>query len=149
MQTALVAQPLAVRPASAARQTARRALAVRAAQQPEEEWRVGRRSLAALLAAAPVLLPASRALALLPDDDDEELIERAKANRKARLAAERDTEREFKRSGGYVSRRAPGAGPSRGCCLAARRAPRGACAAPAAPACAGAFLLSCDWRRWL
>jgi hypothetical protein len=82
-----------------------RALAVRAAQQPEEEqWRVQRRTLAGLLAAAPVLLPASRALALLPDDDDEELVERAKAGRKAKLAQERATERAFERSAGYVSR---------------------------------------------
>ena len=82
------------------------ALKAVAQQQPvdEAQWRLQRRSLAGLLAAAPVLLPASRALALLPDDDDEELVEKAKAGRKARLAAERETQRAYERAAGYVSR---------------------------------------------
>jgi hypothetical protein len=62
-----------------------------------------RRSLAALLAAVPALLPASRALAdLIPDDDDEELVEKARANRKNRLASEKQTQKAFSRSEGFV-----------------------------------------------
>jgi hypothetical protein len=62
------------------------------------ELRLPRRALAGLLAAVPVLLPASRALALIPDDDDEDLIEKARANRKNKLASERQTEKAFSRS---------------------------------------------------
>ena len=104
MQTAALVQKPS---AAVTARRARRAAVVCAAQQPAE-GRVPRRALAALLAAAPALLPASRALALLPDDDDEELINKAKANRKARLAEEKAAEAEFKRSGGYVSRCAGG-----------------------------------------
>lgn len=98
---------------SAAKRTPARSsrVVVCAAQQPEQ-WRVQRRALAGMLAALPVLLPASRALALLPDDDDEELIEKAKANRKARLAQERASEQEYKRSSGYVSRWVAAAAPA-------------------------------------
>jgi hypothetical protein len=35
-----------------------------------------------------------------PDEEDEELLERAKANRKQRLAAQKETTREFLREGG-------------------------------------------------
>ena len=42
------------------------------------------------------------ARALIPDDDDEELIEKAKANRKKRLASEKEIETEFKKSGGFA-----------------------------------------------
>lgn len=42
------------------------------------------------------------ARALIPDDDDEELIEKAKANRKKRLASEKEVETEFKKSGGFA-----------------------------------------------
>ncbi|GAB4823466.1 hypothetical protein N2152v2_010512 [Parachlorella kessleri] len=96
----------AARKPSARPATRLHALKAVAQQQPESEaqWRLQRRSLASLLAAAPALLPASRALALLPDDDDEELIEKAKAGRKARLAAERETQRAYERAAGYVSR---------------------------------------------
>ncbi|PRW57870.1 thylakoid lumenal kDa chloroplastic [Chlorella sorokiniana] len=80
---------------TAARSTGRRALAVRAAAAPEQ---LSRRALAGFLAAVPVLLPASRALALIPDDDDEELVEKARANRAKRLAAERETQQAFSRS---------------------------------------------------
>ncbi|CAG9467862.1 unnamed protein product [Pedinophyceae sp. YPF-701] len=51
----------------------------------------GRRALLGIA----TLLPAAPALALIPDDDDEELVAKAKANRKARLAEQRVTEREF------------------------------------------------------
>lgn len=89
-----VQKPFAA-PAAAARSSGRRALAVRAAAEPEQ---LSRRALAGFLAAAPVLLPASRALALIPDDDDEELVEKARANRAKRLAAERETQQAFSRS---------------------------------------------------
>ena len=42
------------------------------------------------------------ARALIPDDDDEELIEKAKANRKLRLASQKEVETEFKKSGGFA-----------------------------------------------
>ena len=42
------------------------------------------------------------ARALIPDDDDEELIEKAKANRKLRLASQKEVEGEFKKSGGFA-----------------------------------------------
>lgn len=42
------------------------------------------------------------ARALIPDDDDEELIEKAKANRKSRLAAEKTAEKEYAKSGGFA-----------------------------------------------
>ena len=71
---------------------------------PRDAPLVQRRSLAAMLAAVPVLLPASRALALIPDDDDEELIEKARANRKSRLASERATEKAYSRSSGFDKR---------------------------------------------
>lgn len=40
--------------------------------------------------------------ALIPDDDDEDLIEKAKANRKLRLASQKEVETEFKKSGGFA-----------------------------------------------
>ena len=71
------------------------------------------RELGGLLAAAPVLLSASRALALIPDDDDEELIEKARSNRKSRLASERVAEQKF-------SRTANGVGECTHCCRVLR-----------------------------
>ena len=62
-----------------------------------------RRSLAALLAAAPVMFPAARALALIPDDDDENLVEKARANRKNRLADEKEAEKTFAKAEGFVN----------------------------------------------
>jgi len=62
--------------------------------------------MAALLAALPISLPASRALALIPDDDDEELVEKARANRRSRLASERQAEKAFSRAEGFVDRSA-------------------------------------------
>ena len=44
--------------------------------------------------------------ALIPDDDDEDMIEKAKANRKKRLAGERQAEKEFSRSEGFVDKNA-------------------------------------------
>jgi hypothetical protein len=63
-----------------------------------------RRALAGMLAAAPVLFSAASALALIPDDDDEDLIEKARANRKSRLANEKAAEKDFARSEGFVDR---------------------------------------------
>ncbi len=42
------------------------------------------------------------ARALIPDDDDEELIEKAKANRKSRLQTEKAAEKEYAKSGGFA-----------------------------------------------
>ena len=42
------------------------------------------------------------AMALIPDDDDEELIEKAKANRKTRLQTEKVAEKEYAKSGGFA-----------------------------------------------
>jgi hypothetical protein len=48
------------------------------------------------------LLSCCAAKALIPDDDDEELIEKAKANRKQRLAEQRETAKEFNKNEGFV-----------------------------------------------
>lgn len=100
---ATVQKPFAAPTAAGARSSGRRSLVVRAAAAPEQ---LSRRALASLLAAAPVLLPASRALALIPDDDDEELVEKARANRAKRLAAERETQQAFSRSAKGLGERA-------------------------------------------
>eukprot|EP00878_Enallax_costatus_P002138 GHUV01002306.1.p1 GENE.GHUV01002306.1~~GHUV01002306.1.p1 ORF type:complete len:218 (+),score=65.23 GHUV01002306.1:62-715(+) len=50
---------------------------------------------ASFLATAPLFVP--KAWALIPDEEDEELLERAKANRQKRLAAQKETTREFLR----------------------------------------------------
>jgi hypothetical protein len=105
MQSLTVQRPVAaIASRTAHRSTASRAAVVRAAasEQQAAPHRVGRRSLAGLLAAVPVLLPASRALALIPDDDDEELVEKARANRAARLAEERTTQQAFARTSGKL-----------------------------------------------
>lgn len=83
----------------------RRATAARASseQAPEQLPQLRRRAaLAALLAGVPALGLAAPALALIPDDDDEDLVEKARANRRAKLAEEKATEREFERSAGYT-----------------------------------------------
>lgn len=41
-------------------------------------------------------------MALIPDDDDEELIEKAKANRKTRLQTEKVAEKEYAKTGGFA-----------------------------------------------
>ncbi|EFJ52733.1 hypothetical protein VOLCADRAFT_120179 [Volvox carteri f. nagariensis] len=43
----------------------------------------------------PALLYAPKALALIPDEEDEDLVEKAKANRRARLAQQRGVTRDF------------------------------------------------------
>ncbi|KAG1671712.1 hypothetical protein FOA52_007504 [Chlamydomonas sp. UWO 241] len=53
----------------------------------------------------PVVFAASPALALIPDEEDEELIEKAKANRKERLAVERAREREFMEAEGLKDKK--------------------------------------------
>jgi hypothetical protein len=94
----------AARPARAGR---RAAAAPRAAAAAPSAWAPSRRALAAALLAAPAALLAAAppARALIPDDDDEELLEKARANRKGRLAAEKAAEKEFAAAGGYVDRR--------------------------------------------
>ncbi|GLC40988.1 hypothetical protein PLESTB_000954800 [Pleodorina starrii] len=47
------------------------------------------------VALLPALVYAPKALALIPDEDDEDLVEKAKANRRARLAQQRGVTREF------------------------------------------------------
>lgn len=65
-----------------------------------------RRSLLASLIAAPAasVLFASPAFALIPDDDDEELVEKAKANRKARLEQDRLAVRKFMADEGLTNK---------------------------------------------
>lgn len=79
-------------------------LLITASALPSSEQKWQRRTLAALIASLPIALPASRALALIPDDDDEELVEKARANRKSRLASERQAEKVFSRAEGYADR---------------------------------------------
>ncbi|EIE22928.1 hypothetical protein COCSUDRAFT_53704 [Coccomyxa subellipsoidea C-169] len=67
-----------------------------------ESSQISRRSAAALLSAVPLLWLAPSARALIPDDDDEELIEKAKANRKSRLASEKVAEKEYAKTGGFA-----------------------------------------------
>ena len=93
--------------------SSRAPLVVRAGGDAEVAPALSRRALVGLLAAAPVLLSASRALALIPDDDDEELIEKARSNRKSRLASERVAEQKF-------SRTANGVGECTHCCRVLR-----------------------------
>ncbi|PSC74478.1 thylakoid lumenal kDa chloroplastic [Micractinium conductrix] len=98
-----VSKPFVAAAPRAPRSVRALAVAPRAAAD-EQPAAVSRRALAGLLAAVPVLLPASRALALIPDDDDEELVEKARANRAKRLASERQTEQAFTRSGDKIDR---------------------------------------------
>lgn len=68
-----------------------------------------RAALGGLLAAGAALLPAPRrALALIPDEEDEELLEKAKANRAARLAKNQEATREFIRDEGFSNKRLEG-----------------------------------------
>lgn len=124
-----VAKPFAASGARAPRSSSSRAAVVRAAVagEPEQQPLLARRSVAGLLAAAPVLLPASRALALIPDDDDEELVQKARANRQARLASERQAEQAFSRSarglGAWRCRQLPSLHAAKGCTAAAEPLP--------------------------
>lgn len=61
-----------------------------------------RRRLSMALIALPMFGPVRPALALIPDDEDEELIEKAKANRKARLAQQQTTTRAFLKDEGIT-----------------------------------------------
>ena len=63
-----------------------------------------RRALtASLLAAAPLLLSARPASALLPDDEDVELLAKAKAERKNKLVQDKEQQAAFARATGYAS----------------------------------------------
>jgi hypothetical protein len=61
---------------------------------------------AGLFSALQLMATPLPALALIPDDDDEDMIEKAKANRKKRLAGEKQAEKEFSRSEGFVDKNA-------------------------------------------
>ncbi|KAK9823778.1 hypothetical protein WJX72_005437 [[Myrmecia] bisecta] len=73
------------------------------ASQEAQPAALSRRAVASALAGLPILLGASKALALIPDDDDEELIEKAKANRKTRLADERAAEKQYVKEAGFAN----------------------------------------------
>jgi hypothetical protein len=59
-----------------------------------------RQAIAGLSLATGLSLLPSRAWALIPDEEDEELLEKAKANRQKRLAAQKEVTREFLREDG-------------------------------------------------
>eukprot|EP00951_Prasinocladus_malaysianus_P029123 scaffold267428_cov33-Prasinocladus_malaysianus.AAC.1 len=61
---------------------------------------VSRRSAASLLAVPAALMFPGASRALIPDDDDEELVQKAKANRKARLEQDKKDSKEFVKSEG-------------------------------------------------
>jgi hypothetical protein len=64
-----------------------------------------RAALAGLLAAAAALAPPPRpALALIPDEEDEEMLERAKANRAARLQKNQAVTRQFIKEEGLTNK---------------------------------------------
>jgi len=50
------------------------------------------------------LIAVPGAKALIPDDDDEEMVMKARQNRKSKLAGERQAEKEFTRSEGFVDK---------------------------------------------
>jgi hypothetical protein len=56
---------------------------------------IDRRAALSALAFLPAAFYAPKALALIPDEEDEEMVERAKANRKAKLQQDRQVAREF------------------------------------------------------
>ena len=68
----------------------------------------GRRATLCSVLSIPVLSMVMQgnipAKALIPDDDDEEMIEKAKANRRNRLAGERKAEKAFSRTEGFVDK---------------------------------------------
>eukprot|EP00873_Tetraselmis_striata_P007277 jgi/Tetstr1/427541/TSEL_017667.t1 len=84
----MTSQLLAGRPVARPRAAA---LVVRAAASPQ----VSRRTAASLLALPAALVFPGKGLALIPDDDDEELVLKAKANRKERLKVDRAQGKEF------------------------------------------------------
>lgn len=87
--------------ANRAPSTSRRAVSVQCFVQPQQDTR---RALLSALLTTPILF-SQPALALLPDDDDEDLLNKAKANRRSRLVQERQTERAFLQTQGNVNRR--------------------------------------------
>jgi hypothetical protein len=56
---------------------------------------IDRRAALSALALLPAAFYAPRALALIPDEEDEEMVEKAKANRKAKLQQDKQVAREF------------------------------------------------------
>jgi hypothetical protein len=63
-----------------------------------------RQALSGVLLTTGLSLLPSRAWALIPDEEDEELLERAKANRQKRLAAQKETTRDFLKSEGLADK---------------------------------------------
>jgi hypothetical protein len=84
----------------------RRALSVscRAQPAPANEAALSRRAVFASGLVAGALFVPRRALALIPDEEDEELLERAKANKAKRLAADREVTRTFLKEEGLKNR---------------------------------------------
>ncbi|KIY94134.1 thylakoid lumenal protein [Monoraphidium neglectum] len=95
---------MALRIANAPTAAGRRSVTCRAAApQPAAPGR--RAALGALLGAASLALAAPRrALALIPDEEDEELLERAKANRAARLQKNQEVTRAFIKEEGLTNK---------------------------------------------
>lgn len=110
----LAAQSRVVTPFAAGVQPGRSSLrpsraAVQCAAGPREEApQASRREAILRLAGLPALFAAAPALALIPNDADEELIQKLEASRKARLAAEKDVEKDFARKEGFVVDRSTG-----------------------------------------
>jgi hypothetical protein len=79
------------------------------AQKNEIHVSIGRRGAvvgAGVMSLVQLMSVPMPAHALIPDDDDEDMIEKAKANRKKRLAGEKQAEKEFSRSEGFVDKNA-------------------------------------------
>ncbi|GAB5367127.1 hypothetical protein AAMO2058_001202700 [Amorphochlora amoebiformis] len=64
----------------------------------------GRRAMGAVMGVGVPSVAARNAMALIMDDDDAELVAKAKANRKARIAEEKKIENEFLRAEGFTNK---------------------------------------------
>lgn len=107
-----MAASMKLAPRSAAGRAAhsRRACAASALPLNEPAQRVGsRRALLAGLALTPALVSQfAPAWALIPDDEDEEMVKKAKANRKRQLEADKVLQRQFMAEEGLVDRQLEG-----------------------------------------
>jgi len=79
---------------------------VRTMAQQRSQWvpEAGRRHALVWLSLPLMSTVSLPSYALIPDDDDEEMVERAKANRRKRLAGEKKAEQAFSRSEGFVDK---------------------------------------------